>query len=204
MPNQGDNIRVVVRGFHTSQRLRWETSFVWRVTAINENANLFSWLNTLTRSLDTAWRTASPRIDGQFGTDFSVESWVAVNLNQPTETAVSSQRLVGAANLGFQAPPELTMLIQLNTGVRGRSYTGRIYWPWQRLDHQDEGVISPVHVPAIQSFFNVLRFAGDTFNNGTLAVWSRALSTPEVVFATVTTGYTLRTRLYWQRRRRED
>ena len=59
---------------------------------------------------------------------------------------------------GGDAPPGLSAVVELVTALRGRSYTGRVFWPvnWTRVTVAD-GTISPTGVANLANDFNTLR-----------------------------------------------
>lgn len=200
MASLGDNIRVVADG-RLPNGSAWEASWVWRITAIVEGSSLFQWLSVLQQALNREWYTALNPVRIRFHTGFSVQRLTAVNLNRPTETTVVQANWLGSRSIGFPAPPELTYVVALSTGLRGRSYNGRIYWPCPDSRFVPNGIVDSNDFGVIQRFFNVMRFCGDANDNGTLCVWSRTLSTDDVVFTSIVNTASLRNRVYWQRRR---
>lgn len=200
MPRLGDNIRITADG-SLPNGSPWECTWVWRITAIVENTSLFQWLSVLQQTLNREWYTVLNPVRIRFHTGFRVDRLNAVNLNQPTEETTVQAGWAGSRTIGFPAPPELTYVVSLATGLRGRSYNGRIYWPCSDSRFVPNGVVDPNDFQVIQRFFNLLRFCGDQNDNGLLVVWSRVLSTDGIVFTTPVTSATLRQRVYWQRRR---
>lgn len=200
MPAVGDNIRIVASGSLPSGH-PWECTWVWRITAINTGETLHEWLNNMRQPLSNLW-VGNPNPTGRrFHHDFHWNDMQAVNLNRPTEETVQQVGLRGTRTIGYPAPPELTFVVALATGLRGRSYNGRIYWPCTDSRFVPNGNVDPNDRGVLQAFFNLLRFTGNQASNGVLCVWSRALSTDEIVFTTPVTSANLRGRVYWQRRR---
>jgi hypothetical protein len=201
MPQQGDNIRIVAHGNLPSQAHTWECTWVWRVTAVSQTGSLPNWLNVLVASLSDAFLQGGNHLARWTNDGFSISGFRALNLNTPTEEATNVQNWRGEYRIGYSMPPEATSVVHLSTGLAGRSYAGRIYWPFTEARQQEAGVQTSNYIAALNRFFRVVRFAGNAQDNGVLAVWSRALSTDDVVFTTPVTTTNIRPRVYWQRRR---
>lgn len=203
MTTAGDVIRVVMVGEQGIPSETWEVSLAYRVTAINENADFEDWTDALLDSLRVYWTENNNNRATVWPSNFAFTHFRMLNLSNTDEERDVEMRLAGAASNYFYAPFELCYLVLLRTGQSGRSYLGKAFWPatnWNGV--MTNGRYQAGQVQFHQQLWNRLRFLGDAFNNGTLTVWSRKLSTPTVVFNTITTSAEVQDRPFWRRSRR--
>lgn len=144
-------------------------------------------------SVFEAWlATVSAETSGEASWDFVR----ATDLN----TSTGPQEVVATSHggSGGDAPPGLSAVVELVTALRGRSHTGRTFWPvnWTRVTLAD-GTISTAGVAALANDFNTLRTNLVALSPASqLVVASRKLAT-----STQTTGVIVRPEIGRIRRR---
>lgn len=204
---QGDVIEVVFSSFDTTSQASFNNVLHLRVTAFT--SNLSTWLYNVGLNFQTKLSTVpyGPHRDkvlGYFPTSWNTTALNAHNINTPDEQASTSFTLTGGSRAETY-DPRASVLIRLNTGLRGRTYRGFIYLP-----PPSEGIIISggklvgVAIQTFREWSTDLRVLGDRSNQGILVVHSRKLSTQSVVFNTAVTGTAVAAGLASQRRRRKS
>lgn len=188
MAGQGDVINIVTEGNYGSSESNWSVVNDYRITAINNAGSLQAWLTTVAASLVAAWVSDLLSI---MDDDFAVTGFRAFNRNDLTEEASVTASVDGTGATDGM-PLRMAAVILKETGFRGRSYAGRSAFPALISAAADLGVLSAANVALLAAYAQAVRIAGDATNQGHLSVYSRTLSTPDVVFSTLVTGFTVR------------
>ena len=188
MAGQGDVINIVWSGTFGSSATPWSIVKDYRITAINTAGQLSSWLNAIAASYASAWVNA---LLADLADDFTLDRAEAFNRNDLTEGATATIDVDGTGSTDG-LPLRVAAIIIKETGLRGRSYLGRMSFPALLAAAQDNGVIEAATVALLTTWAGATRIVGDTTNQGHLTVYSPTLSTPSVVFNTLVSGYTVR------------
>lgn len=203
----GDVIEVTVTATDSTSSTTFSMVHNYRVTATA--GNIRTWGAEWASAYDAALKKAVPTVSNKsvaslYPTTTLFTQAVMFNLNTPTENY--AQNLAVRGTDAAQAyNPRAAILTSLNTGVRGRSYRGRLFYPPVGENNVDAGgTISTDTLTVFQTFMNDIKVLGNSDENGTIAVYSRKLSTENIVFSTVVTQLTVRSNLASQRRRRRS
>lgn len=188
MAGQGDVINVVFSGTYGSSATPWSMVKDYRITAINTAGSLQAWLGTTAMSYTTAWVT---QLLAQMADDFTFDRVEAFNRNDLTEEAALTVDIDGTGNTD-NLPLRVAAVILKETGLRGRSYFGRMSFPAMLAAAQDNGVLEAAFVGLLTTWAAAIRVIGDATNQGHLTVYSPTLSTDDVVFNTLVTGFNIR------------
>ena len=203
----GDTIEVTVNWIDSVGGSRFNMVHNYRVTATAGTLKtwLNDWVSTYATALEKTVATASNlSVLGLYPTTVSAVQAVAFNLNTPTESASATLGKRGTAATQSYNPRAAT-LISLVTGVRGRSYRGRLYYPAPGESMVDAGgTLSENANKVLTAFAAAIKVLGSTQEQGIITVYSRKLSTPDIVFNTAVTELLLRGNLASQRRRRRQ
>ena len=202
---QGDVIEVTATAHDSTSSTTFSMVHHFRVTA--HSGDIAAWLGKVATAYVAALNK-TPTTPGRrnllsmYPTTTSFQRLTAFNLDTPTESA--SQAITGQGTDAAQAyNPRAAALLSLVTGVRGRSYRGRLYYPpFSEVTVASGGTIDSTVVPVWTAFGEDIKVLGDAGDNGNLVVYSRKLSTTGIVFNTVVTSVLARSQLASQRRRR--
>ncbi len=132
--------------------------------------------------------------------NWELEEVVCFNLNQPQFQASTPSGVTGSNVSPNDLPIRSAPLISKRTGLRGRSFRGRMYLPSITEESQQAGEIIPAEIVILDAYgaslINIVT-AGD-LNQFNLEVYSPTLSTPPTIIvatpvATMTTNGVLAT-----------
>ena len=188
MAGQGDTINIVWSGTFGSSATPWSMVKDYRITAINNAGSLSAWLATCAGTYTAAWTTA---LLAMLADEFTFDRAEAFNRNDLTEGATLTIDIDGTGNADG-LPLRMAAVILKETGLRGRSYLGRMSFPAILGTLQDNGILDDAVVAALTTWAGATRILGDATNQGHLTVYSPTLSTPDIVFNTLVSSYTIR------------
>lgn len=191
MAGQGDVINMVIGGTFGSSATPWSMVKDYRITAINTAGSLSAWLTAVLTTYTGAWVTALLQdLDEQF----TFNTVRAFNRNDPTEEANATVDIDGTAT-DEGLPLRAAVVMLKETGLRGRSFQGRMSFPAIHAAAQDLGLLDAGALALFVAWSGAVRIIGDATNQGHMTVYSRTLSTDDVIFNTLVTGYSVRNTL---------
>lgn len=197
MASVGDVISFVASGTFGTAEQDWSMAHNYRVTGINAQGNLQTWLAACADTYTAAWADALLAV---MPDDLTLDLISAFNRDDLSEGANLSVDIDGTGST-VGLPQRTAPIIQLNTGLRGRSFRGRASFPAPLASQQDNGVAEDDFVALLVSWAGVVRLLGSGLNTGSMVVYSPTLSTSQNAFNTLVTGFTVRNVLGSQRRR---
>lgn len=180
----------------------------YRIAALNIQNSLQGFVDAIWPQWISDWeevRDSSLGVSHLYNPEFTIGGVTCFNINVPTESAVNTTQSTGKGGVGLHAyNPRAAVLASHITGLRGRSYRGRTYFPPITEDYiQSGGTLTETAGTIWASFLNDIRSIQASAQEAQLVVYSETLSNPPTsVVATPVTSIALRNALGSQRRRR--
>ena len=125
-----------------------------------------------------------------------------IGLTDPTVQAIFTNNQLGGGGtdpVAYRNAP----VVKLKTGLRGRSFNGRLYLMATGEGNQDAGVLDPAFVTVIQNFMANIQVltAASSSNEYSLTVYSPTLSVPGSLVDNLVTQFIVNPRFGTQKSR---
>jgi hypothetical protein len=201
----GDVIECKISAVDSASKAKFNMVHHYRVTATA--GNIATWTQNVRNSYYNALVSRPPRqtfrcIDAIWPISLTFFQLDTFNINTPDEQA--SVSIVASGTIGRESyDPRAAILVRFGTGMRGRSFKGAGYYPPPAEEDVNDGKLeNNATFLGMSTFIAQLRVLGTAAEQGHLVVYSRKLSTEQVIFSTIVDQITYSTTLSSQRRRR--
>lgn len=175
----------------------------YRITDVTSADGFDQYVSKLSDTIKDAWNlTGSTAIKALYPTTFRFNRIDWTGIDVPTDQYVYAVNIAGSA--ATDAYNVRSAVVSTHyTGLRGRSYRGRSFFPApSEADVGAGGTITATAAAAILAFFTSCKTVGQTGAAASLTVYSPKLSTDTITFNNLVTSTVIRTKLGSQRRRR--